>query len=453
MRYTPHTDEERAAMLAAIGVGSVAELFADVPPEVRLQAPLDLPEGQPELTLAREVRALAERNVPLTKEVSFLGAGAYDRFIPSAVDAIVRRSEFYTAYTPYQPEVSQGMLQVIYEFQSVIVALTGLDVAQASLYDGATSVAEAAMLAAAETRRGEVLVSRAVDPQYRAVLATYARGHDLRIREIPLHEDGTDFDALGALLGPDTAAVILQQPNFLGSIEDVRAAAELAHRAGALFILAIDPVAHALLPSPGDMGADVAVGEGQSLGIPLSFGGPYLGFMAARQGLLRRLPGRIAGATVDVEGRRGYVLTLQAREQHIRRERATSNICTNQGLMALAATVYTALLGPEGLRRVAALSLEGAHLLAEAIGRLPGWRIANTRPFFQEFVALAPMPASEVLAAAKAAGIVAGLRLARFYPEFGEGALLIAVTEKRTPAEREAFVSVLQSLAGKEAHV
>jgi glycine dehydrogenase subunit 1 len=449
MRFSPHTDAERRAMLAAIGVDRLEDLFRDVPAEVRLDRPLDLPAGMPEMALMPHLSGLARRNRDLTQAIAFVGGGAYDRFIPSAVDAILRRGEFYTSYTPYQPEISQGMLQAIFEFQSYIAELTGLDVAQASLYDGATAVAEAAMMAAAETRRRRIVVSRGVDPQYRQVLATYAFGQDLEVVEVELDGDGTDEAALRRAVDESTAAVVLQHPNFLGSLEDPHLVGEVAHAAGALFIMAVEPVSLALLRPPGELGADVAVGEGQSLGIPPAFGGPYLGFLAARAALVRRLPGRIVGATVDREGRRGYVLTLQTREQHIRRERATSNICTNQGLMALAATVYLALMGPEGLRRAAALSLEGAHSLAAGIARLPGWRVINRRPFLQEFVAVGPLPADRVNDRLAEWGIIGGLPLGRDYPEFGPNAALLCVTEKRTPADIERMLEALEAITAE----
>jgi len=431
-------------MLEAIGVGSVDDLFADIPQEVRVSRELRLPEGLPEMAVARLVGHMAEANTSLDRLVSFLGAGAYERYVPAAVEALVGRSEFYTSYTPYQPEVSQGMLQVIYEFQSFVTALTGLDVAQASLYDGPSALAEAVLLSEAETRRRRVIVARSLDPQYREVLRTYAQGHELLVEEVPLDGDATDLEALRRALGDDVAAVVLQHPNFFGSLEDPAEVGRLAHEVGALFVAVVDPVSLAVLTPPGAYGADVAVGEGQSLGIPPSFGGPYLGFMAARRSLVRRLPGRIAGATVDVEGRRGYVLTLQAREQHIRREKATSNICTNQGLMALWVTVYLALLGPEGLRRVATLSLEGAHELAAGIGALPGWEVVNRRPFFQEFVVRGPLPARELVAQLRREGVLPGYPLGRVYPEFGEEALLVAVTERRTEGDRLRLLDLLR---------
>lgn len=427
-------------MLDGIGVSSVGDLFRDVPSDVRLERPLNLPEGLPEMALEREIRGLAERDRTLLDLVSFLGAGVYDRFIPAAVDEILRRTEFYTSYTPYQPEVSQGTLQVIWEFQSMVALLFGMDVAQASLYDGATAAAEGVMMAVGETGRQKVVVPRSVDPQIRGVLRTYAFGHDLEVVEVPLRGDRTELEDLGAALDEETAALLVQQPNYLGSLEDVRAMGEAAHAKGAQVVLSQDPVAAALLKTPGDLGADIATAEGQSLGIPPSFGGPYLGLLAARKGLVRRVPGRIVGRTVDQKGRPGYVLTLQTREQHIRRERATSNICTNQGLLALAATVYLSLMGPRGLRQVAQLSLEGAHRAFERLSRLPGVRPLTTGPFFQEFAVVLPRPAAEVNQALLAAGILGGRPLVQDYPELDPGAWLVAVTERRTEDDIDLLV-------------
>lgn len=427
-------------MLRQIGVASIEDLFKDIPPSVRFDRDLNLPLGLPEVSLERHVRGLAGKNKSLLDLVSFLGAGVYDRYIPSAIGEILRRAEFYTSYTPYQPEVSQGTLQVIWEFQSMVALLMELDVAQASLYDGATAAGEAALMAVAQTGRKKVLVPRAVDPQTRGVLRTYALGQDLEICEVPLQGDRTAVAAVRSALDDQTAALIIQQPNFLGSLEDARAMGEAAHAAGALFIVSADPISLAVLEAPGAYGADIAVAEGQSLGIAPSFGGPFLGLMAARQELVRKMPGRIVGATVDEKGDRGYVLTLQTREQHIRREKATSNICTNQGLMALAATVYLSLMGPQGLREAAELSLEGAHEAYEALLKLPGVRPLTAGPFFQEFAVLLPRPATAVNERLLEKGILGGYALAADYPELGEGAWLVCVTEKRTDEDIQALV-------------
>ncbi len=430
-------------MLAALDISAIDDLFSDLPAEVRLNRALDLPLGMPEMELDRHVRALAEQNRNLTQLVSFLGAGVYDRFIPAAVGEILRRAEFYTSYTPYQPEVSQGTLQAIWEFQSLVATLYGLDVAQASLYDGATAAAEAVMVAVAETGRTSVVVARSVDPQVRGVIRTYARGRPLAIQELPLARDLSDLNALGRLLSQETAALVIQQPSFLGAIEPVAEMVEMAHRQGALAVVVADPIAHAWLEPPGAYGADLAVGEGQGLGVPPSFGGPYVGLMAAREGLVRRLPGRIVGATVDVDGKSGFVLTLQTREQHIRRQRATSNICTNQGLIALAATVYMSLLGPEGLRRVALLSHEGAQDLKARLLALPGVSALGPAPTFYEFAVNLPRPAALVNQELLAKGFIGGRTLGDDYPELGPGSWLLAVTEKRSAAEIAAFADAV----------
>jgi glycine dehydrogenase subunit 1 len=327
--YLPHTDEDRRAMLAAIGVGSTQELFADVPAEVRLNRPLALPAAMAEPELARHLQALAAKNASLDEYACFLGAGAYDHYVPSVVDHVIARSEFYTAYTQYQPEISQGYLQALWEYQSMICAITGMEVANASLYDGGTALAEAAMMACTATGRSEVVVARTVHPHFRGILGTYAVDRNIAVKEAPHADGATAAAGLGGLVGPATAAVILQTPNFFGCLEDVAAAAELAHAAGALLIAVADPLSLGVLEAPGALGADVVVGEGQPLGLAVSYGGPYLGFFATTEKLMRRMPGRIVGQTTDFEGTRGFVLTIQAREQHIRREKATSNICSN----------------------------------------------------------------------------------------------------------------------------
>ncbi len=444
MRFTPHTAEDRQEMLRQIGVGSVEELFSDLPESVRLNRPLDLPEGLPEVEVARLLGNLAGQDLDMQHHVSFLGAGAYDRYIPSVVDEMLRRSEFYTAYTPYQPEISQGTLQAIFEFQSLIAALTGLDIAQASLYDGATAVAEAAMLAWGQTGRQRIVVARSVDPQYRDVLRTYAHGRGLEVVELPLRDGrAAAEDIAGAAEG--AACVIVQHPNFFGLLEDVDSLVKAAHDKGALYVAVADPISLAVLRPPGAYGADVAVGEGQALGIAASFGGPYLGFMAVRQEYLRRLPGRIVGETADQAGKRGYVLTFQTREQHIRREKATSNICTNQGLMALAATIYTTLLGPQGLRQAAALSIEGAHRLGDGIASVPGVDMAFSGPYAFELALRSRAGVKDVQAALLKAGMLGPLDLERFYPEL-PGHMLLSVTEKRTAEEIERLLAVLQGV-------
>ena len=435
-------------MLAAVGVASVDDLFVDIPAELRLQRSLDLPAGCSESELAAALEKLAARSRAAGSLVGFLGAGVYDHYVPAVVDAIVSRGEFLTAYTPYQPERSQGVLQSIFEFQTAICELTGLEVSNASLYDGGTAVAEAAFLAHAQTGRQRVIVSRGVHPEYRQVLATETAGCapagcGPAPCEVECTAGLTDIGALRAAVDEQTAAVIVQQPSFFGGLEDMPAVAEVAHDAGALFVAVVDPISLGLLQPPGACGADIAVGEGQPLGQRMSFGGPHFGFMAARRELVRRMPGRIVGRTVDVEGKHGYVLTFQTREQHIRREKATSNICSNQALNALAALVYLGWLGKEGLPELALLCARKAHYLRERLLSLPGVEPFTAGPIFREFAVRLPRPAREVVDALLPQGFLAGLDLGRFFPEL-QDVLLVAVTEKRTRAEMDAFAAVLE---------
>ncbi|HEY3080737.1 MAG TPA: aminomethyl-transferring glycine dehydrogenase subunit GcvPA [Chloroflexota bacterium] len=451
MSYIPNTDADRREMLGVVGLTALDELFEDIPAAARLER-LDLPPALSEPEAFRLLRSLAGKNCEVSGYASFLGAGAYWHYIPSVVGQITGRNEFYTAYTPYQPEVSQGTLQTIYEYQSMVAELTGMDAANASMYDGASALAEAMIMARAATGRRKVTIAQSVHPHYRAVARTYAEGPELEIVEPPA-ERGRTFDGrLSADLArrhvdQETAALIVQQPNFLGSIEDLRTLAAVAHDVGALFVVAANPVALALLESPGAAGADIVVGEGQPLGIPLSFGGPWLGVFAAREKYIRQMPGRIVGVTTDVEGKRGFVLTLQAREQHIRRERATSNICTNQALCALASTVHMAALGKAGLRQVAEVCLRRAHHAAERIARLEGYALANTAPFFHEFVLRCPVPVDDLTRRLADDGILAGYRLGRSYPDLAD-ALLLCVTEMNTPEDIERLVAALEKARG-----
>jgi len=440
--YLPHTAADRKAMLAAIGVGSTQELFADIPAELRLQRALALPTAMAEPELIRHLQDLAGRNASLDEYVCFLGAGAYDHYIPSVVDHVIGREEFYTAYTQYQPEISQGYLQALWEYQSMICASTGLDVANASLYDGGSALAEAAMMACAATGRSEVVVARAAHPHYRAILGTYAGERDITLKEAPAIDGVTGLDGL---VGQTTAAVIIQSPNFFGCLEDVAAAAEAAHAAGALLIVAAAPIALGVLAPPGALGADIVVGEGQPLGLPVSYGGPYLGFFATTEKLMRKMPGRIVGQTTDFEGNRGFVLTLQAREQHIRREKATSNICSNEALCSLAAAVYLASVGKEGFREVAELCLKKAHYAYKA---LTGKRCRPVfaAPFFKEFAVRCARPVAEINAALFKEGIIGGLDLGRYYPELA-GCMLVCVTEKRTKAEIDRLVRIVEAVS------
>jgi glycine dehydrogenase subunit 1 len=445
--YIPNTDADRDAMLKAIGVASFDELCADIPDAIRLSENLKLGEPLSEAELTAEIAELTAGNTGTDKLTCFLGAGAYDRLIPSIVHHLTSRSEFYTAYTPYQPEISQGTLQAIFEFQTMIAGLTGMDTANASMYDGASACAEAIILATRQTKRRRVLVSAAIHPETREVLNTYAGFNDIEIVEIPCCCGATDVDALRGLVSDETAGVVVQSPNFFGIIEDIAELEPCAHEHGALLIVSIaDPLSLAMLESPGKLGADIAVGEGQSFGGSLYFGGPYLGFMAVKAALMRKLPGRIVGETVDADGRRAFVLTLQAREQHIRRYKATSNICSNQGLNALAATIYLSLLGQSGLKEAARLSFEKAHYMKRKLEEA-GIRPLFDGPFFDEFAVELPEDASAVNARLLEHGILGGYPLSKVLPN-AERAMLICVTEKRTRAEIDRFVALLNERTG-----
>lgn len=441
MNYIPNTEDDRAKMLAAVGVESVSDLFTDIPEEVR-DPELNLPDALSELEMRQLAGAMAGQNADLCRYPSFLGAGAYNHFVPSVVSRVIGRSEFYTAYTPYQPEISQGTLQSIFEFQTLISRLTGMDVTNASLYDGSTAVAEAVILALSATRRSKVVLASAVHPEYRAVLWTYTRELGLEVIEGGLAGGKTDLDWLESSVDDRTACVVVQHPNFLGSLEDVDRIAAITSKVGALFVSVYDPISLGLLRPPAAYGADVAVAEGQPLGVPVSFGGPYVGLFSCRQQYLRQMPGRLVGETVDDRGQRGYVLTLQAREQHIRREKATSNICTNQALVALATTVYLSVMGPRGLRRVAELCLQKAHYAAERIAALPGFSLAFGAPFFKEFAVRCPRPPAEVNAILWRHSIIGGYDLGKAYPDLGD-CLLLCVTEMNTKAEIDRLVDVL----------
>jgi glycine dehydrogenase subunit 1 len=452
MAYLPHTDADRRSMLAAIGAGSVEELFASVP-RALLDPALELPAPLGEQDLVAELEGLAARNRPLSGWHSFLGAGVYRRFIPAIVRATVSRPEFYTAYTPYQAEASQGTLQTIFEFQSMICALTALDVANASLYDGATATAEAALLAVAHTGRTRVAVSDGLHPETLRVLDTYARGRGVSVDRIRL-DDGLTLERTARdAVGNQHAAVVVAQPNFLGAVESLPPLAEAAHAAGALAVAAVDPIACAALLPPGEAGFDVAVGDGQPLGIPPSFGGPHVGFMAVRQELLRRLPGRLVGMTHDAAGERAFTLTLQTREQHIRREAATSNICTNHALMALAATVYMARMGGAGMRAVAEVSAQRAHHLAARLTELPGVSLAHPEaPFLWEFALRITGDVEQLVAALRRRGILAGLALGRFDRE-RDDQLLVCCTEMTPPAAIDAYVDAMAALVAHPAEL
>jgi glycine dehydrogenase subunit 1 len=402
MSFLPHTDSERKQMLAAIGVKKIEDLFAAIPaasrfPKVRLPDPISEPE------VLDEMRYLAGANTQAQSETCFLGAGAYHHYIPPAIDQLLLRGEFYTAYTPYQPEISQGTLQSIFEFQTLIAALTGMEVANASHYDGATAAAEAVILALQQARgRRRVVMSPVLHPQYRQTIRTYLQGTNVHFTGDEPPETYSAFQArsrvkhLAGCVDESTAVVLVQYPSFVGEVEDLTPLAEIAHTAGALLAVAVNPIALGMLKTPGEMGADIVFGEGQPLGIPLSYGGPYLGFFATRQAYVHKMSGRLAGETVDADGRRGYVLTLAAREQHIKRERASSNICTNQALMALAATIYLSLMGRQGLRRVAELCYHRANYAADRLARIPGFQVVSRFPFFNEFILRCPKSVAEI---------------------------------------------------------
>jgi len=444
--YLPNTDADRKAMLREIGAKSIEDLFADIPEEVRFRGKMELPAALSEPELLAHMKGLAGKNEGADWTV-FLGGGAYDHFIPSVVDFVLGRSEFYTAYTPYQAEVSQGVLQSIYEYQSLICRLTGMDVSNASMYDGASAMAEAALIACAAKRRTKVVVSRAVNPAWRETVRTYSAGQKLEIVEAPFDTASgrTDLGELARLIDGDTAAVLLQHPNYFGCLEEAEEVSRLAHEAGALFVVGVDPISLAVLKPPGAYGADIALGEGQPMGNPMSFGGPYLGFFATTQKLVRRMPGRIAGATVDKDGDRGFVLTLQTREQHIRREKATSNICSNEALNALAAAVYLTTMGKEGLVEVARQCLGKAHYAREKITSVAGCEARFNAPFFKEFVVKGPGLLADVNARLAGRKMLVGPDLGKAYPEL-DGCFLVAVTEKRSKAEIDGLA---EGLGGK----
>ncbi len=445
MSFVPHSEADRAEMLAAAGVEKVEDLYSDIPSELRLTRPLDLPAPLSEWEVVRLMSDYAAAN-PAT--LGFAGAGIYDHHVPAAVDHLIRRSEYYTAYTPYQPEVSQGTLQVIYEFQTMVCELTGLDVANASMYDGASATAEAALMALAVTRRNRIVVAGAFHPHYARVLDTYLAGQETEIVRVGAGSDGLiDVGAVAGAVDDSTAAVLVQNPNFFGLIEEVAPLAGLAHEHDALLVAAVaDALSLALLRPPGDSGADIVAAEGQPFGNAPSYGGPVVGLFAAREKLIRRMPGRIVGATVDAEGRRGYVLTLQTREQQIRREKATSNICTNQGLNALAATIHLSLLGRDGIRKAAETAARNAHYARAALEEAGVEPLFPAAPFFREFGVRVKGDGKEVVRAGLEAGLLPGVSLARI-PELGlDDGLLVAFTEKHRKADIDRLVRFLAGI-------
>jgi glycine dehydrogenase subunit 1 len=471
MSYVPHTEPEKRRMLDALGLSSIDSLFEAIPAELQLQRPLAIPPPMSEIELRRHFRELADCDEDVSRRPCFLGAGLYDHYVPSIVATVTGRSEFATAYTPYQPEMSQGTLQTIYEFQSMVAHLTGMDVANASMYDGASALAEAVLMAADLTGRSDIVLPRTVHPSWRRVVETYVAALDLHLisgetgvrdrsgatqggsgvrggAPAALTPHPSSLTPASSLITERTACVVIQQPNFFGGVEDLREIGDLAHRAGALLVVAANPIALGLLPAPGDEGADIVVGDGQPLGLGLNFGGPLVGFFAGRQEHLRRMPGRLVGVTTDTDGRRGYTLTLQTREQHIRRERATSNICTNQGLCMLAATTYLATMGPAGMREVAEQCLRKAHYARDRITEIPGFAPAFSGPFFHEFAVRCPIPPRQIYHTLRERGIVGGYALGRDYPELSD-CMLFCVTEKRTRAEIDALAEALADIGAQ----
>jgi glycine dehydrogenase subunit 1 len=444
MNYIPNSPEIRRQMLGEIGAAEFTDLVKCISPDVLLYKPLALPKALSEHELTAQLKELASKNTNVA--VNFAGGGAYDHFAPAAIDHILLRPEFYTAYTPYQAEVAQGTLQAIYEFQTFISRLTAMDITNASMYDGASALAEAIMMAIAQTGRREILISRFVNPNYIEVARTYLAGQKVKIRLIEDFEGYTSYSDLKAKLTSRTAAVVVQNPSFIGVIEKVTELVKPTKEAGAAFIEIYDPLSLGVLAPPGELGADIAVAEGQSLGLPLNFGGPYLGLLSAKKDFMRRIPGRLSGRTKDKQGRTGFVLTLQTREQHIRRERATSNICTNQALCALAATVYLSLLGKSGLEKVGKLCLSKAHYAASKITSLPGFNLKFKGPFFKEFVIDSPASATNLINKLSKKGIVPGIELGKFSLGL-RGSLMIAVTEKRSKEEIDRLVAELTAAA------
>jgi len=446
LAYLYSYQSQQEEMLQAIGVPSIETLLQQVPEELRLKRELNLPPALPELQLEQHVKRLAGNN--RADRVCFLGGGAYDHFVPAVVDEVTGRGEFYTAYTPYQPEASQGSLQAFFEFQTLICELTGMDVSNASLYEGGTAASEAVFMSMRiNGRHDKVAISGAVHPEYRHIIETYLRDHGTEVVVLPVRDGKTDLEASAGLVDDKTACVVYQHPNFFGCLEDVTELSELAHKNGSLSVVSFDPISLGLLKRPADYGADIAVAEGQSLGIPLQYGGPYLGILTCRQEFVRKMPGRLITQTTDRDGRTCYALGLQTREQHIRRDKATSNICTNQGLLALRATVYLSLLGPQGIREVAELSLRKAHYAAQQLTSIPGVELMFSSPFFKEFtLKVNGRSVSSVIEQAASAGFDIGPELSRFplVPSATQEGILVAVTETRSKEEIDALAAALR---------
>lgn len=445
--YLPLTDRDRAEMFETIGIARIEQLFEDIPDEVKFKGELQVSEKMDEQTLLRYMRKLAGKNADFDRYASFLGAGIYDHHLPVVINHVISRSEFYTAYTPYQPEISQGELQAIFEFQSYICELTGMAVANASMYDGSTALAEAGALASGATKRSRLIVSRAVHPEARQILSTYAKGLNLEVVEVGYVNGVTDLAELAALANDQTAAIIIQSPNFFGNIEDLAAIEPIIHEVGGLLVVSCNPMSLGLIEAPGKLGADIVVGDAQPFGIPAALGGPTCGFFSVAEKWMRRMPGRIVGQTVDRDGKRGFVLTLQAREQHIRREKATSNICSNQALLALCASVYLSVMGKQGIQDVASLNLQKAHYASSRFAASQTIQLANDSAFFNEFVVKfnKDIDLKSLNSRLLEQGFIGGYDLGSEYPEL-KNHLLIAVTEQRTRAEIDNFVSTIDEL-------
>lgn len=443
--YIPNSELDEKKMLESLGMEKVDELFKDVPEELKLNRELSLEKSMSELEVVKKVKALANKNLNVEDLVCFLGAGAYDHYIPSVIKHITSRSEFYTAYTPYQPEISQGTLQAIFEYQSMIAELTGMEVSNASMYDGATACVEAAMIALENTKGNTIVVSKSVDPDTRSLLKTYIKYHGANLIEAEIKDGETDIDSLKNVINNNTAAVIIQNPNFFGVIEDLSEVEKLAHLNKSLLIMKVDPISLGILKTPGEIGADIAVGEGQSLGNSLNFGGPYVGFMACTAKLMRKMPGRIVGQTEDIDGKRAFVLTLQAREQHIRREKATSNICSNQSLNAVTAAVYLSVMGTKGIKEVAENCTRKAHYACSELVKTGMYKQTFNKPFFKEFSITGHSNTDHVNEELLKHGILGGYNLEKEYIELSNS-MLLCVTEKRTKEEIDRLVKLMSEV-------
>lgn len=447
MPFIPHTKEEKQAMLKAIGVASFDELLKTIPESAKFKGKLNLPVPISELEVKQLLAEIASNNRSLSEYSSFLGGGAYDHYIPSVVNHILSRSEFYTAYTPYQAEVSQGTLQAIYEYQSLICELFAMDVSNASMYDGASALAEACHMARDLTARNKILVAETVNPYYTKVVRTYTEGLKIPIQIVPNNDGTINLNELERVIDDKVAAVLIQHPNFFGNLEPVQELEKIVHKFGSLMVVCVDPISLGILSPPGEYNADIAVGEGQCLGLPCSLGGPFLGIFTCKKEFIRRMPGRLAARTTDIEGKTGYVLALQTREQHIRRGKATSNICTNEALCALAAAVYLSVMGKQGIKEVAKQCFAKSHYLASQISQIKGFTLAFSKPFFKEFVVKTPLPPAKIIESALKKRIFAGIDLSHLdgtKPNW-QNYFLIAVTEKRTRKEMNKLIKLLKT--------